>query len=228
MVVGLVVIGSACNPSRERGAEPVATVVVNVPVATVDIEPADEPTEAGETSVVPATTEAARPATGSSFQVPFGDYFDVDPLGSEPVRGSGCGLGTAIGDELPDGLWRGYVRSFDGLWVDAATSLEFDLACVFAGDAALDAERDWRADHPGEDPVEVPDGFVVNDSDRVRNVPLDSSFVQVDAQWDDAGRCLPPAELPPSGATEVYRLLDSWLLVVDGEARWAVTSCLPR
>lgn len=222
---------ASCDPSRDSSrdrpaAEPVVTAVVDLPAQTADIEPAGESSPSATDA--PHTSSAAGASTGPSFQVPFGDYFDVDPIGTEPVRGSGCGLDTSIGDELPDGLWRGFVRSFDGLWVDAATSLEFDLACVYTGDAAVDAEREWRADHPGETPIEVIDGFLVNDNDRVRTVALSSSFVQVDAQWNSAGHCLPPPTLPPSGETQAYRLLDSWLLIAGGEARWVVTSCLPQ
>ena len=134
---------AACEQSRgDPDAEPAATVVVNLPPAA-DIEPAPRrgrtpsssrppnPTTS-ETTIAPDTSAAGGATNGPSLNVPFADYFDVDPFGAEPVRGSGCGLDTPIGDELPDGLWRGYVRSFDGLWVDAATSLEFDVACVYA------------------------------------------------------------------------------------------------
>ena len=230
---------AACEQSRgDPDAEPAATVVVNLPPAT-DIEPGastgsdpvDQSTAEPATSeptIAPDTSAAGGATNGPSLNVPFADYFDVDPFGAEPVRGSGCGLDTPIGDELPDGLWRGYVRSFDGLWVDAATSLEFDVACVYAGDAGTEAGRDRRDDQLVEESVEVPDGYLVNNNDRVRTVRLGASFVQVDAEWNDAGQCVPPETLPPSGETQRYLLLDSWLLVVNGEARWAVTSCLPR
>jgi hypothetical protein len=208
---------AACEQSRgDPDAEPpAATVVVNLPPSTA------EP-DTSEATVAPDTSAAGGATNEPSLNVPFADYFDVDPFGAEPVRGSGCGLDTPIGDELPDGLWRGYVRSFDGLWVDAATSLEFDVACVYAG------SEDRRDDQLVEESVEVPDGYLVNNNDRVRTVRLGASFVQVDAQWNDDGQCVPPETLPPSGETQRYVLLDSWLLVVDGEARWAVTSCLPR
>lgn len=232
----VVVIGTAaCDSSRdepEAAPAPAETVVVDLPSPTSDIDPdgdlataSDEPTTDPEMSdPETASPDSSRPM----LNTPFADYFDVDPFGTEPVRGSGCGLDTPIGADLPDGLWRGYVRSFDGLWVDAASSLLFDLACVYTGDAATEQEQQWREDHPGQEPVGVRDGFLVNDNDRVRSVPLASSFVQVDAQWNDAGQCAVPETLPPSGATEVYRLLDSWLLVTGGEAQWVVTSCLPR
>jgi hypothetical protein len=250
-----VVAMAACNSSRDQPeGEPAATVVVDLPAPTADIEPDGElvpgsgdpvstesetsasETSASETSASettasdddPAGSETSTDTAAPSLSVPFADYFDVDPFGTEPVRGSGCGLDTFIGEELPDGLWRGYVRSFNGLWVDAATSLEFDLACVYTGDAAAEAEREWRAEHPGTEPTEVRDGFLVNNNDRVRTVPLASSFVQVDAQWNDAGQCAVPETLPPSGETQTYRLLDSWVLMTAGKAQWVVTSCLPR
>lgn len=222
----VVIATAACESSRDEPESAPAraeTVVVDLPPPTADIEPdGDVERESDE----PSTTnpDSSRP----TLNVPFADYFDVDPFGTAPVRGSGCGLDTPIGAELPDGLWRGYVRSFDGLWVDAASSLQFDLACVYAGDAAAEAEQEWREDHPGQEPVDVRDGFLVNNKDRERTVPLARSFVQVDGQWNDAGQCAVPETLPPSGDTEAYRLLDSWMLVTGGEAQWVVTSCPPE
>ena len=240
-----VVAMAACDSSRDQPeAESAATVVVDLPAPTADIEPDGElvpgsgdpagtqsETSASDTTAAdddPAGSETSTDTAAPPLSVPFADYFDVDPFGTEPVRGSGCGLDTFIGEELPDGLWRGYVRSFNGLWVDAATSLEFDLACVYTGEAAAEAEREWRAEHPGTEPAEVRDGFLVNNNDRVRTVPLASSFVQVDAQWNDAGQCAVPDTLPPSGETQTYRLLDSWVLMTAGKAQWVVTSCLLR
>jgi len=81
------------------------------------------------------------------------------------------------------------------------------------------------AEHPGEQPVPIPDGFLVNNNDRVRTVPLAASFLQVDAEPTAAGGCSPPAVPPPSGSTERYRLVDSWLFVAGGEAQWVVTGC---
>ncbi len=201
-----------CNPSRDGsdGIESTGTLVTVV----IEISP-----------TAPATAMSDGTAEPAGIGFPFTDFFNADQLGAEPVRGSGCGVEELIGDELPDGLWRGFVRSFDGLWVDASTSLDFDLACVYIGDAAIVARQRWVAEHPGEQPLRVPDGFMVNNNDRVRVVPLAANFVQVDAERTDAGGCAPPETLMPSGSTERYRLLDSWLLVENGEARWVLTGC---
>ncbi len=42
---------------------------------------------------------------------PYGPFWNVPQLGSEPVRGSGCGSQGQIGDVIPDGLWAGYVTN---------------------------------------------------------------------------------------------------------------------
>lgn len=213
-------IVSGCTPSRERSTASADSAPVGTPVPTVDISAASEVPVAASTPEAPIdTTPAIR------LIVPFADFFDVDRLGNEEARGSGCGVEQFIGNKLPDGLWRGFVRSFDGLWVDGSTSLKFDIACVYYGDAALLMRQRWIGENPGEQPMEVRDGFMVNDNDRVRMVPLASGFVQADAVAAANGGCIPPDPLPPSGSTAVYRLLDSWLLVEAGEAGEVLTSC---
>ena len=213
-------IASGCTPSRERSAASADSAQVGTPAPPADISAASDVSATASTLESPIDTTSA-----SGLTVPFADFFDVDRLGTEQARGSGCGVAQLIGNELPDGLWRGFVRSFDGLWVDASTSLEFDLACVYFGDAALLMRQRWIAENPGEQPKEVRDGFMVNDNDRVRMVPLASGFVQADAVASANGGCTPPDPLPASGGTEVYRLLDSWLLVEAGEAQWVLKSC---
>ena len=42
---------------------------------------------------------------------PYGPFWNVPQLGSEPVRGTGCGSQGQIGDVIPDGLWAGYVTN---------------------------------------------------------------------------------------------------------------------
>lgn len=206
-------IAAGCNPSRDEADESAGSapaVPIVIPIGTL-------PELVAPTSAV-LTDEP-------DFVFPYDDYFGVDQLGSEPVRGSGCGVDEFIGEELPDGLWRGFVRAFDGLWVDASVSLDFDLACVYIGDAAVLARQRWINEHPGEQPVSIPDGFLVNDNDRARTVPLAADFLQVDAETTATGGCAPPTVLPPSGSTERFRLVDSWLFVAGGEAQWVVTGC---
>jgi hypothetical protein len=59
-----------------------------------------------------------------------GDWLDAVPqLGTEPVRGSGCGADGSIGDVIPDGWWFGMVTS-DG------AQFGFNLACAYYGESA--------------------------------------------------------------------------------------------
>ena len=55
---------------------------------------------------------------------PYDDVSDVPQLGSEPVRGTGCGANGEIGETIPDGIWAGFVT------VDGA-SVGVDLLCVY-------------------------------------------------------------------------------------------------
>ena len=98
-----------------------------VPATTV---PGDTvpPTTAGSTASTAPTTSTASPPTGPRWA--FGDFRSVPQLGAEPVRGSGCGADGTIGDVIPDGWWLGIVTS------DSATRVQFDLVCVYFGDAA--------------------------------------------------------------------------------------------
>jgi hypothetical protein len=98
-------------------------------------------TEATTTTTAPTTTTTSPPAPTTT----------VDPLAPE---GSGCTPGTAV---LPDGEWYGGVRAFDD------QGISFDLACLFTGNAAIEA-----AAEDGEESPPPNDYYVRNESDEVR------------------------------------------------------------
>ena len=151
-------------------------------------EPAAEPTTSDEptgwTSSSPTTTSSA--SIGSA---------------SDPSRGAVAVSRNSSPRYCPTRLWCGFVRAFDGLWVDASTSLDF--ACRTASTSVTPRSllaSSGVADHPGEQPVSIPDGFLgERQRSRPATVPLAPDFLQVDAEPTATGGCAPPTVLPPSG-----------------------------
>lgn len=153
---------------------------------------------------------------------------------------TGCAHGQPVPEQIPDGLWRGNITGFDGATVADSTELQFDLVCVYAGEAQEEQLAQWQSDHPGETPTTAPDGLVVNDNPLERLVPLADGFVLMAAEWADAvtlddsteefalGRaCLVPDGAQPLDRTDQAAVTSSWVQILDGEAQWAVELCTP-
>ena len=92
------------------------------------------------------------------------DFYGVPRLGHETVSGTGCGGDGSVGATIPDGLWRGYARSFDGPTPGESARVEFDLVCVYRGNVNPELVARWRADHPGQIEPWVLDGFMINNN----------------------------------------------------------------
>jgi hypothetical protein len=90
------------------------------------------------------TETAPSTTSGIWYAVSQPSYAPASMPGTDGAAGSGCSPGTAT---LPDGIWFGFI--------DAASDdrLSFDLACVWP-DRNMD------------------DGFITNDSDKLRNVSV--------------------------------------------------------
>lgn len=168
----------------------------------------------------PRPAEPAVPVepTDANFAWPYQTYFDVPQLGSEPVRGSGCGASAALGDTIPDGTWNGYIPTI------GAATLELDVDCVYYGESATPFVQQFIDEH-GEEPINGTFYFNVNNTTRTRTVPLSPSFIHRDAEWID-GKCLDP---DPGAAVShdsgVRTVIDSWVVIKDGQAVFALTSC---
>lgn len=135
-------------------------------------------TEPSTTTSGPSTTTTLAPTTttASSTTIPE----DTNQLAS----GSGCTPGS---ETLPDGEWFGFVDDIGD------TTLFFDLACWFTGDAAIIASAE-----DGEESPPPNDYYVRNQSDLIRelqvgpDVPVDfypdgdpaNYFVTTFAEWD--------------------------------------------
>jgi len=126
---------------------------------------------------------------------------------NEGPSGSGCTPGDA--STLPEGEWFGFVEA------TSANSLEFDLACWFSGDAAVEAAA--------EDGVESPppnDYYIRNDNPQVRSLSVSSEARVI---WYPDGD--PTSETESSfeewagAVTGRGFLFGVWVDVIDGEVQ---------
>ena len=168
----------------------------------------------GAASLMPAGVGLADGSVEQTDDVyGYADFYGVPHLGTETVSGTGCGGDGSIGDTIPDGWWRGYVRSL------RATDLDFDLVCVYGNDVDPELIADWTAEHPGQALPWVPDGFMVNNNARTRLVTLSPSFFAHGTAW--AGTSCPFND----AVTAFDQSRDTWIRIVGGQAVWAVSSC---
>ena len=114
------------------------------------------------TTTVPMSTTSASPGTSSPpTTVPDGDG----------ASGSGCSPGDAA--TLPEGEWFGLVVA------TSAGAIEFDLACWFTGDAAIDA-----AAEDGEESPPPNDYYMRNENPQSRSLEVSS---EAGAVWYPTG-----------------------------------------
>ncbi len=173
-------------------------------VAAACGEAADEPTTTVEpanvttTTTSSATTSTTQPAATTNqaatttIRTPV--KWTVEALGRNPeevlgpggAMGSGCSPGT---DHLPDGVWFGWIEDI------AASSLDFDLACLWSGRVEPAAS---------------------NDAARVRTVPVaEDTLVYLDEDptphsgWSGE-------TTSANNAPGLPRSLPYWLFVNDG------------
>lgn len=119
--------------------------------------------------------------------------------------GSGCTPGDAIA--LPEGEWYGVLVSA------SASTIEFDLACWFTGQSAVEAAAEDGAESPPPN-----DYYVRNDNPQIRSLPVSPD---TEVTWY-------PTSDPSSEEVVVYSdwvegvtarglFLGVWLDVIDGE-----------
>ena len=142
----------------------------------------------------------------------YADFYGVPRLGNEASRGTGCGGDGSIGDVIPDGYWRGFVRSFDG------PSLQFDLICVYPGAAGVRLADEFYRANPDAPNYWWPDGWPVSNNPRTRTVAVGSSFFSHGTVV--AGDGSVPFAQPgvPFDANS-----NAWILIAGGQAQWAVS-----
>jgi len=158
---------------------------------------------AGTTTVVPDETSTTQEPTTTAISEGTTTSTSVNEDGSE---GSGCTPDTD--GTLPEGRWFGFVMS------TADDSTEFDLGCMFTGQAAPDAAADDDEESPPPN-----DYYVRNQNDLTRTVVV----------WSDATVQFYPTGDPTSETTGTFEewtdavsgrgyIFGVWLDVIDGEA----------
>jgi hypothetical protein len=139
-VAGLALVIAAC------GDDDVADTTSTTIGPTTTVAPST--TEAPTTTTVPPTTTTSAATTTS----------ESEPDTNDLAQGSGC---TPGGGPLPDGEWFGLVTS------RGDDSIEFDLACWFTGDGAVQASAE-----DGEESPPPNDYYVRNANPEIREVPV--------------------------------------------------------
>ncbi len=158
----------------------------------------------GEVSLPPAVVDPRSPIW------PYGPFWNVPQLGSEPVRGSGCGSQGQIGDVIPDGLWAGYVTN------ETTPAVDIDLLCIFTGAAAEHVVNEGTATIVNDEP----DYLIVNNSTRTRSMPAAPWIALFDSVVSD-GECVggvvgPHKPDPPRQA---------WVRIDGGQVTWILWGC---
>jgi hypothetical protein len=138
LIVGLALLAACGNGASTDSTA--ATTTSTTPAPTTSSEPTTTAPSTTVTTVATSTT-----ATSAS---------DTDDL----AAGSGCTPGDG---PLPDGEWFGFVTS------RSESSLDFDLACWFTGDAATQA-----AAEDGEESPPPNDYYVRNTNPATREVAV--------------------------------------------------------
>jgi hypothetical protein len=148
---------------------------------------------------------------------PYDQFWNVPQLGSEPVRGSGCGAEGQIGPTVPDGLWAGFVDGYDadrgGVWID--------LLCIFTGATAQAVLADGTSTILNTEP----DYLIVNNSTQTRFVPDGLAAIIVgDASSGDCreGTHLSPEQVDVIGPN---RQRQAWIRVAGGVVTWIFYGC---
>ncbi len=180
-----------------------------------------------------AAAPAAKPVPPPPAQVvwPFVDFQTVPQLGTEAVRGSGCGATTSIPAVIPDGVWAGQVTQLTSDAgqptdnADEAVSLAYDLWCVYQGEQAAAIKADPRQHIILDNPAYM----VVSNNTRTRTVPLAEGFVVRYAVRLVDGRCIDPGPAAldvegDDGRPYVFTA-QTWLNIHGGKAVWAFVDC---
>ena len=200
-------------------------------MTTVPDSSADTAVETTTTSAAPEPTTTPPPITEPATTAPAGDgcvscsadfvfpyvFFEVPQLGTEPVRGTGCGADGRLGEVIPDGIWD--ARSLK----ISATTIGIDVQCVYYGDSGAQLLANCLAEE-GPDGCEDtdPDFWFVNASNRIRTMPLAPEFRRRYATSDG---CADPGPGNARGV-EGQDDFDSWVIIEQGEATFALTSCV--
>lgn len=171
--------------------------------------------ETTTTTVATTTTTTTAPPTTVTDPFVFAGGFPPVLGGPLDAHGSGCAPGAG---PLPDGIWFGFATAW------TTTSVEFDLACFYTGDAAT-AEAAAR----GEESPPPNDYIITNDNPTLRTVPVAADAVG----WRlDLNNELSPAPFAdfiadPGEYQACFDFCLMWLYVNGGEVTEIVSQFVP-
>ena len=163
-------------------------------------------------------TGAPIQATGGFTPVfPYATFGEVPQLGTEPVRGTGCGADGSIGDVIPDGIWAGFVDA-----PAPGESLSVDLLCIFTPESAPGVLAGGTATVLIPNDATEPDTtyLVVNNNERERNVPAAAGLELRDAIFDGE-QCVEGLFLPDVD----HSGFQAWINIEGGVATWVIWGC---
>jgi len=226
------VAGATTTVSPVAMSETTAPDIMRDPPIMSTVPSSTETTvEVTTTSTAPESTTTTPPITEPATTVPPGDgcvscaadfvfpyaYFAVPQLGTEPVRGTGCGADGNLGEVIPDGIWDARRITI------SASTIGIDVQCVYYGDSGAQLLANCLAEE-GPDGCEDtdPDFWFVNASSRIRTMPLAPEFRRRYATSDG---CADPGPGNTRGV-EGQDEFDSWVIIEQGEATFALTSCI--
>ncbi len=201
-------------------ASPATTVATTTPPSTVvSTTVAPTTTVATTTTTTPTTTTTtAAPATTTTSAGPFvyatGVFPDVlgGPL---DAHGSGCAPGAG---PLPDGIWFGFPTAW------TTSSIDFDLACFYSGDAAT-----AQATARGEESPPPNDYIITNDTPTLRSVPVAGGAIGHRLDNNIATFPVPFADFitDQGDFQNCFQFCLMWLYVNGGEITESVSQYVP-
>ncbi len=172
-------------------------------------------------SALPTTSVAS---TGTSWG--NWPYYEVPQLGTESVRGTGCGSTGGLGETLPDGVWNvliGDGTGGDEFWTSSRITV--DVRCVYSG---VGGQQLWTAACTADPTADncqqqSADWYVVNANGRLRTMPV-SSGVQYGVGALGPSPCA-SAPTDRNAGDAPWRYMDSWVTVDGGRVTAVVTAC---
>lgn len=219
VVVGTTTVGGTVTSTVPGPAATMTPPTLN-PGSTTPPTLAPETTTgtSPDTPAPPATTSpSVCDSCRSDYVFPYTSFFDVPQLGSEPVRGSGCGANSTIGDVVPDGIWDGHINV-------GSKTLQIDLQCVYYGASAAPYVARCEQSADASTCLEYGDQFwIVNNNTRKRTIPLDPSFRH---RYATAEGCADPGPGQGLSSSSGADAMDSWIVIVGGTVTFALTSCV--
>jgi hypothetical protein len=219
-------VATTARPSTTAAVPAPTTVpetVVLPSMAVPSTAPATTPPPTAPSTVEPATTAA------TTARVTWGgwDFYVVPQLGSEPVRGSGCGGNGSLPAVIPDGIWHVFIgdRSSTDNSAWSASTIQLDVSCVYYGASGQQMLDAACAADPGSGGCEDqdPDFYLVNASTRLRPMPVSPGVrYGVGGLGAKASNC---ASQDPRSADAPWHYMDSWVVIDGGIVTDVITAC---